>query len=113
MKFGLWIDNENISNNQASANILETHNFKSIRIYGNLTSNNELVVLGSNSRDTNDWYKIQTITKTDKHFNTSSFNTNSFDLECKLDTPPLFLRIGNVSGVNAANVYLYYKMDKL
>lgn len=112
-KFGLWINNEAIHNNDASDTILETHKFNSMRIYGNLTSNNELVILGSNSRDALDWYKIQTLTKTDKHFTNSAFDTNTFDLECKIDTPPLFLRVGNISGVNGTGVYLYYKMDKL
>ena len=83
-KHGTLLDDVGISNNQAHATILETHNHIRLKLFGDSTSNLDLVVLGSNNSVSEDWYKCGDIVKSDSHCNISGGNALGVTLHYRL-----------------------------
>tara|TARA_R110000787_G_scaffold91871_1_gene193519 strand:- start:1422 stop:1769 length:348 start_codon:yes stop_codon:yes gene_type:complete len=111
-RHGLLIDNITLGNNQATTEILETHNYNHLALYGKTNANAALVLLGANDKNSNDWYKCGDIAVSEKHFLGSTFGTDYFDLFLNTTEPPPFIKIGNISGANATELTLLFKMSK-
>ena len=108
---GQLLDNVTCFNNSADATILETHNYKHLHLYGHTSTNHSLVLIGANDKNAVDWVKIATIFASDYHYNNGVFNTTSWDLLADLDHPPPYVKVGNISGSNAENVSIGYKLS--
>jgi len=109
---GELISNITLGNNQASTEVLKTHSYNHLVLYGRTNANTALVLLGANNESSVDWYKCGDIAVSEKHFLGSTFGTDYFDLFLSVAEPPPFIRIGNISGNNTTQLTLLYKLAK-